>query len=88
MEMGSNVVQSTALYWYGMLGNALGGGRPSWTVSTAPLSCTQGNRAPICASLATTGITYTATGACTAATARRVPRGHRSHCRHAEADLY
>ena len=48
METGANVVESRALQWYGILGNARGQGRPSWTVSNAPLMCTQGSRAPIC----------------------------------------
>eukprot|EP00327_Prymnesium_parvum_P017563 CAMPEP_0113242676 /NCGR_PEP_ID=MMETSP0008_2-20120614/7456_1 /TAXON_ID=97485 /ORGANISM="Prymnesium parvum" /LENGTH=381 /DNA_ID=CAMNT_0000090165 /DNA_START=11 /DNA_END=1156 /DNA_ORIENTATION=+ /assembly_acc=CAM_ASM_000153 len=55
MEMGSNVIQSTALYWYGMLGNTLGGGRPTWIESSAPLSCSEGSRAPVCVRLATYG---------------------------------
>jgi len=62
MESGSNVIQSTALYWYGMLGNALGGGRPTWHESTAPISCAQGNRAPMCVGLASASTTFTATG--------------------------
>ena len=52
MESGANVVESRALNWYGILGNAKGGGRPKWTVSDAPLSCTAGSRAPICRKLA------------------------------------
>lgn len=52
MESGANVVESHALNWYGILGNAKGGGRPKWTVSDAPLSCTAGNGAPICRRLA------------------------------------
>jgi hypothetical protein len=52
MEVGANVVESRALPWYGILGNAAGGGRPSWTISTAPLSCTRGSRAPVCVRLA------------------------------------
>ena len=52
METGANVVESRALNWYGILGNAKGGGRPKWTVSDAPLSCTAGNRAPVCMHLA------------------------------------
>ena len=52
METGANVIESRALPWYAILGNAKGGGRPSWTVSSAPLSCTRGNRAPICRRLA------------------------------------
>ena len=48
MEMGSNVVESRALFWYAILGNAMGSGRPTWTVSGAPLTCAAGSRAPPC----------------------------------------
>ena len=53
METGANVVESRALPWYAMLGNAAGNGRPSWTVSDSPLSCTRDSHAPICRRLAT-----------------------------------
>ena len=67
METGANVVESRALPWYAMLGNAMGGGRPTWTVSDAPLSCSRTSRAPICRSLAlggedTTGFRATVIG--------------------------
>jgi len=52
MEMGANVIESRALNWFGVLGNSRGGGRPHWSVSQAPLSCTTGNRAPVCKRLA------------------------------------
>ena len=52
MESGANVVESRALPWYGILGNARGGGRPAWTVSSSPLSCTKDNKAQVCLSLA------------------------------------
>jgi len=52
METGANVVESRALPWYAMLGNAAGKGRPSWAVSSAPLECSSGSRAPICRRIA------------------------------------
>ena len=52
METGANVIESRALPWYGILGNAKGGGRPHWTVSKSPLSCLAGSRAPICKRIA------------------------------------
>ena len=48
METGANVIESRALQWYGMLGNAQGYGRPTWVVSDAPLSCTRTNTARAC----------------------------------------
>jgi len=45
-----------------MLGNALGGGRPAWVESSAPLTCTQGSHAPVCVGLASVGITYSPSG--------------------------
>ena len=48
MELGANVVESRALPWYAILGNAKGAGRPHWVVSHAPMSCRPGSRAPIC----------------------------------------
>lgn len=48
METGANVVESRALPWYAILGNAQGGGRPAWTVSSAPLTCAVDSHAPIC----------------------------------------
>jgi len=55
MELGANVVESRALPWYGILGNAKGTGRPHWVVSHAPLSCSSDSRAPICRRLHVTG---------------------------------
>jgi len=57
MEMGANVVESKALYWYGILGNALGGGRPVWTDSGSPLTCAAASKAPPCVKEADVGFT-------------------------------
>ena len=52
METGANVIESRALPWYAMLGNAAGSGRPSWVVSDAPLACSSNSHAPICQRIA------------------------------------
>lgn len=48
MEISSNVVESKALSWWGLLGTSVGLGRPSWSLSNAPLTCPANSRAPAC----------------------------------------